>query len=882
MAVTTSTQTSSGGLWKHLALAMGGLALMLLISFHEGLKPNMVHFNNDAPMGLVKSQEENAMANLRGVWNPLNWVGLEQPSGQPEPGNFYFQLTGTELFCKTFPVFALFFLGFSAWVLFRSLKFHPLVCFAGAVAAAFNTNAFSNACWGLGTWSLARGMILLSLAALISHRDRPHWSKLVIAGAAIGFNIMEAFDTGAIYSIYVAAFAVVLAWSKTEGTPAVRTGRGILHVAIIAFFAALVAAHVVSNLIGTQVKGVVGMEQTAEAKEKRWNEATLWSLPKIETLRLVVPGLFGYRMQTPDGSAYWGGVGAPEGAPQYRSSGSGEYAGLLVVLLAGWALAQSLRKEQSEALPRESRYILWFCAIAGFISLLLCFGRFAPFYKLVYSLPYFSTIRNPIKFTSPLHISLLIMFGFGLNHLVRAYLSKADSERKAWTDAWKNFRKLPDSTTRKLVFAGWLLTGAGLLATLIYASSSADIVKHLQNTGFPPENPAEPSKAALAIASFSVTEAFLSALLLGLCTLIVWGGVSGWLRARMALSLLIGVLVLDLLRANAPWVNFYDHTYRYASNPAIDFLKANAPPWRTASELMPLTRSYLVTREAGGVGGIFNYWLQQHYQYYRIHSLDITQMPRIPEMESAYFNNLRPADNDTYKIARMWELTSTRYIIGQAVFISDLNQSIDPVKKRFSIQLPFAIAAKPGVTQPQGADDYTAVPSDKGPFAIFEFKGALPRASLFTNWVAGVSDEAALKRLQEPGFDPASTVLISEPISAPGNTAGNGINTVSDTKFETRSVSLKVEVAQESILLLNDRHSSSWKVTVDGSERPLLRANYLMRGVQLKPGDKEVVFTFDAPTKYLKITLAAIFGSLGLLIWWPIRERKMTDKPVAK
>src|SRR2546422_7264655 len=101
-----------------------------------------------------------------------------------------------------------------------------------------------------------------------------------------------------------------------------------------------------------------------------------------------------------------------------RFSGSGPYAGVLVVLIATWAVAQSLRKKESVFAPAEKKFI-WFWAVMAMLSLLFTFGRYAQFYRLVYALPYFSTIRNPVKFLHPFSVALLILFGYGLQGLFR-------------------------------------------------------------------------------------------------------------------------------------------------------------------------------------------------------------------------------------------------------------------------------------------------------------------------------------------------------------------------------------------------------------------------------------------------------------------------------
>ena len=52
---------------------------------------------------------------------------------------------------------------------------------------------------------------------------------------------------------------------------------------------------------------------------------------------------------------------------------------------------------------------------------------------------------------------------------------------------------------------------------------------------------------------------------------------------------------------------------------------------------------------------------------------------------------------------------------------------------------------------------------------------------------------------------------------------------------------------------------------MDGKVEPLLRCNFLMRGVQVSPGDHTVEFSFEPPVKGLYISLAAVIFGLGLI-----------------
>ena len=84
-----------------------------------------------------------------------------------------------------------------------------------------------------------------------------------------------------------------------------------------------------------------------------------------------------------------GNVGQ-DGTPQYRFNGGGEYAGVLVLMVAGWAVARAFSPEDRQPYSdRERKLITFFWALVSLGSLLLSFGRFALFYQLVYALPYY-------------------------------------------------------------------------------------------------------------------------------------------------------------------------------------------------------------------------------------------------------------------------------------------------------------------------------------------------------------------------------------------------------------------------------------------------------------------------------------------------------------
>jgi len=334
---------------------------------------------------------------------------------------------------------------------------------------------------------------------------------------------------------------------------------------------------------------------------------------------------------------------------------------------------------------------------------------------------------------------------------------------------------------------------------------------------------------------------------------LMFGGVLSGPRAKWGGLLLGAVMVVDLAMANLPWIVFWDYQYKYAANPVIEFLKEKPYEHRVAGLPFRAPQQLSLGEQVYRIE-----WMQHHFQYYNIQSLDIVQMSREPVDFAAYEGALRfdgtPATLPL--ITRRWQLTNTRYLIGPAGFLDVLNTQVDPDLHRFEYALRYNLEPKPGVTKPSQLTDLTAVPATNGDYAVFEFSGALPRAKLYSQWQANTNDQEVLKRLADPQFDPEATVLVSG--SLPESAAAGGAGGVEFVSYAPKKVSLKTHADAPTVLLLNDRYDPNWKVLVDGTVAPLLRCNYIMRGVHLTPGQHEVEFVFQPPVQFMYVSLTAM------------------------
>lgn len=900
------------------ALAAAGLlAGVLLLFFWPGFQAGVVHFSNDGPLGTQMGHWLKLPDGIWGMWGDLNDIGSNAGTYWLDVSTLVHWVLGPVGFAKFFQAIALLILGLGAWSLFRALKLSPLAAILGGLAAMLNSAFFGSACWGVGPQQVGIGMDFMALALVCSDTAgvRPvlRWARVALAGICVGINVMEAADIGAFFSLFVAAFVFVRALVQAEGSVGARVGRGMLQVVVIGVFALFLASQSIVSLVTTQIQGVAGQGagqgSTPEEKLEHWDWASQWSLPKKETLGLAIPGLFGYKMDTPnnvpfleswyEGGSYWGGIGRSPELDRFfdsgkegtatpppgmmRFTGGENYAGFLVLLIGAWAVAQSLRAKEHSSLSSQHRHYVWFFGVVAVITPVLAWGRFDPlglYQHTIYQLPYFSSIRNPVKMLLIFSWAAAILFAFGVDDLSRRFLNPASpvGTLGGW---WARV----GAFERKWTYGTLGVLGVSVLGWFIYGSERTELVSFLQRRGF------EDATLAGQIADFSIAQVGwfvpLVAASIGLVILTIAGVFAGP-RARLGGALLGILLVLDLGHADLPSVNYWNAVEKYEIgklNPVVEFLAKT--PWENRVKRLPFP-------PAQGME-LFNSvydieWIQQLFPYYNIQSLDIVQRPRVGSDIANYESSFMPHSvQDYYLIARQWSLTSTRYLVGATALqlgpqtvetVSFLNGALDPEQKRFHILQRFEVVPKAGVVQPRQYSDLTIQPDDNGKYALFEFTGAVPRASLHHQWVVATNDSMALRLITATNFDPGQSVVLSTPVAGVSPTATvTGEDHVEYQSYEPKHIVIATRSSAPAVLLLNDKYDDSWRVQVDGQPAPLLRANYIMRAVSLPAGSHVVRFDFTQPNLPLQITVAAMVLGLGLagFVAWASRREETKD-----
>lgn len=955
-----------------LAVALGGL-------FYGTFAPGYSIFSNDGPFGALMAECKRQPAGLTGAWQDLNGIGDRLGGGWPGISWALITCLGPTNFAKFYAPLGLLLLGLSAWCFFRKMNLAPLACVLGGLAAALNSLFFSTACWGIVAHPIVIALCLLAMAALADLSPGRQWLRVALAGVSVGCAVADGADMGGILALFVGAYAFYQAMT-VKRTMAQGLVLGVRRLGVLVAVALLFAAQAVVVLFDTQVHGVAGLDQmnTLEA----WDSATQWSFPKRETLSEIVPGLFGYRMDTPmglpgfvqsayQGGQYWGAAGrdpkwdryfaatkrgklepgdtinvsftghpelnesatvANDGklvfknlgmvqasgvtieelrktistlcALRYRGqevtvslasptpqaqvlrySGGGPYSGVLVVLVAIWAAAQAIRKKDS-AFTLDERKMLWFWVASVVIALLLAYGRFAPFYKFIYPLPFFRSIRNPAKFLDIVNLALVVLFAYGMHALCRRKLNppratvgptKAPQFRPSSATAGRArsaARPAPvlrmGSSDRRWIKGSFVAVGLAMLGWITYARNRVAVEEYLQTVGFD-------NATAHLIAVFSLGQVGWAVLFMTTAVLLFSMALAGRFscgRGRSAWILFPLLLAVDLGHANLPWILFINHVNKNeisavdankSSNPVIEFLRAQAYEHRVAAAPLPM----------GLFGDIYRIdWMQHQFQYFNIQCLDIVQMPRAAEEFATYRNafSWNGSQGTKHLIPRQWQLSSTRYLLGPAEAVEALNSEFDAKSRPFHVAARFDLAPKSGVAEAHTLDDITAIMAPTGHLAVIQYDAALPKAKLYTDWEVRTNDQEALREITAPGFDAGQRVVVSDPIAGATKPQSND-GTVKIVSYRSKDMLLRATASAPSILLLNDRFDPNWKVLVDGKLSPLLRCNYIMRGVQVPPGSHSVEFQFKPPLRMLYVSLGATLLAIILCAFSAFPQR---------
>jgi hypothetical protein len=207
------------------------------------------------------------------------------------------------------------------------------------------------------------------------------------------------------------------------------------------------------------------------------------------------------------------------------------------------------------------------------------------------------------------------------------------------------------------------------------------------------------------------------------------------------------------------------------------------------------------------------------------------------------YNQLAPPDT--------LALLARADVDGRALKLPDALGGFDPADWLLDLAGVTRIAARAG----EWPARWQALPLDAagGGWEVRRRSGALPRA-----WLVGAVERRPEREIPDrlPSLDARRVALVAEgaapelPTVAPADPAG----AVHVTEQAPDDVALALETPGPALAILGDRFDPDWSVELDGSPRPLIRADGIFRAVAVPAGRHAVRFHYRTP------------GALG----WPI------------
>lgn len=143
-------------------------------------------------------------------------------------------------------------------------------------------------------------------------------------------------------------------------------------------------------------------------------------------------------------------------------------------------------------------------------------------------------------------------------------------------------------------------------------------------------------------------------------------------------------------------------------------------------------------------------------------------------------------------------------------------------------------------------------------------------------------DEAEMQALN--GFNPFEEAFIQEEFKSMLNEeqlTAPADATISLTAYRPDHLVYEYEASEEALAVFSEVwYDKGWNAYVDGEAQPIIRANYLLRALQLPEGSHQVEFKFEPRSYHVGETISLIASLLmvlgaGIVIWL---ERRGTDR----
>jgi hypothetical protein len=147
-------------------------------------------------------------------------------------------------------------------------------------------------------------------------------------------------------------------------------------------------------------------------------------------------------------------------------------------------------------------------------------------------------------------------------------------------------------------------------------------------------------------------------------------------------------------------------------------------------------------------------------------------------------------------------------------------------------------------------------------------------------WVQNPNEEIlAIKEV-----DLKNTVVLNAELKNAVKPISTGNSTIQLSHYQPNKLTYSISTTSPQIAVFSEiYYPHGWKITVDGKEREILKTNYFLRGVQVQPGDKQIIMEFDPSSvktgnilTLISFLLFVLLAGAGGYVGW--KNRNNTDE----
>ena len=659
--------------------------------------------------------------------------------------------------------------------------------------------------------------LLWAFAGLV--RRSPETGKMMSVLLMLWFAIAASINlrAGHVQITYYVVIAA-LVWWVAEGISAVRDGRAktwLVSTGLLGVGAVLSLAMVADPYLLQAEYKTFTIRSAGPGGGLAWEYAMAWSQGFSELLTLVIPNAYGG-----GGATYWGLKPFTAGP---------HYVGPVIAFLAIVGAVGVARRS------------VFAFTIAAVLMVLFSLGENLPMLnRLAFEvLPLFSAFRVPETWLIIVALLMALLAGWGAYYLQRREVTPE-------ADARKRRVVLGAGAVLAVLIGGLWATGGGPL-TFDRPDEGAQVAAAIaQQNGLSPADPQVRQAAAQYLQNaeaerFDLFSAdagrslFFLFLAVGLAAALLWRRIPAW----VALAGLALLATIDLWGVGRRYFNEDDPSLRRTS--------------RIEAQIQPTEADrYLIeqVREAGGPGHfrvLPENWSQNAVPSYFYESVGGYHGAKLALIQD-YFDKLLP-DDSTGLNRNAMSLMSARYTV-----LPGLVEGYEPVLQDSQTGLVVAVDSS-----------------------------TLPRAFLVDS-VAVVPDEAELiETIRDPSTELRRVAFLSEApdgvdvADLTGPAPDSTVAKVLMERFEPDEIVYRVTTDRPRLLVASEvYYPAGWTARVGTEAAPILRTDYLLRGIPVPAGNHIVTLRFEPETRSQgrliswMAALIAYLGAIGLgsLLWY--------------